>query len=88
MSPVSEDELRSGRRDFALRVQWFLNNHSGIGYSVEEITFELGALGLFTEFSAIQTALNRLEDSGRVISGDVEGEIYYSYDRRIGFRTS
>jgi hypothetical protein len=83
--PLPNDDFEAAG-NVRRRILSFLRGQDGVGFTVEEITFELGAVGLTTDFVAVQAVVDELVSQRRLQVVRSNEEIYYRYDRWIGLR--
>ena len=56
--------------------------------SVAELVIEVGFLGVQADFVSVEAALATLRQRGLLITDEIDGTLYFSYDDRFGFRPS
>ena len=84
--PITRREFDAGERSLDLALLAFLHQNTDSAYTAEEVFLELEATGLSAELHEIEYALAELLRRQRVEAREIDGAVYYSYDRRIGFR--
>ena len=67
-------------------VLWFLRDRAPIAFSIDEVLFELGALGVIYQREQIALALSSLTADDRIESAGADEQLYYRYFRKMGFR--
>jgi len=55
-------------------------------FTVDELQTEIGFMGVQAMSSEIAKVLVSLKERGTVLSEDIEGTTYFSYDDRFGLR--
>jgi hypothetical protein len=84
--PITRDEFNDRRRNPATSLLSFLREHGGLAFTVDELMFELGGLGLILTVEEVSKALVELQARSRIEAAEVEGTLYYVYRSSLGFR--
>jgi hypothetical protein len=84
--PVDPEEADFAGRSLQGSILLFFKRHRFAGYSADEILFELGAVGVVTNRERLAIELNQLVVTERLFLFESDGEVYYRYDNRLGFR--
>jgi len=85
--PINRESL-GGERPLRAVILSVLRTDPNAAFSVAELVIEVGFLGLQADFVSVEAALATLQQRGLLITDEIDGTLYFSYDYRFGFRPS
>jgi hypothetical protein len=65
-----------------------LRTDPNAAFSVAELVIEVGFLEVQADFASVEMVLAILKQRGLLITDEIDGTLYFSYDDRFGFRPS
>ena len=83
---MSRNEFEARSRDLDHRVVALLRTRVDEAFTSLAVASELAALGIIHGMAEIEAALSRSVTRGVLEQINVDGELFYSYSNRLGFR--
>ncbi len=85
MPPLSPEEFQANKDGVDKALLVVFKSHRSVAYPLDEMLFELGALGVISTREDVHRALLDLVAKRRLAVVAIEETVYYRYDNRIGF---
>jgi hypothetical protein len=84
--PINVDDLERGNRQVRRAVLDLLRQDPRVAYSAEELTVEVGFLGIVASATEIELILTTFVNKAVIIRETVDQTVYFRYDDRFGLR--